>query len=141
MLIVQGRSDIQLILQIIKCTLAIGPLLLGIFVGIYPMIIGSVIVGWFSLVLNSYYSGKKFKYTWWMQLRDIAPSLAIAIIMAIPVYLLSYLPISMYVLLPIQIIVGFVVTIALCEWWKREEYLQLKQIVLENGGKVIHRKK
>ena len=140
MLTVQGRSDIQLILQIIKCALAVGPVLIGIYVGIYSMIIGSVVVGWISLFLNAYYSGKTFRYTWWMQLKDIAPSLLIAFIMAIPVYLISYLPISMYIQLPIQIVVGFVVTIALCEWWKREEYLQLKQIVLDNAGKIIHRR-
>lgn len=140
MLIVQGRSDINLVLQIIKCVLAIGPVLVGIFVGIYPMIISSVIVNWLALLLNSYYSGKKFKYTWWMQLKDIAPSLAIAFMMAIPVFLLSYLPISMYALLPIQIVVGFVVTIALCEWLKREEYLQLKQIVLDYSRKILKRK-
>lgn len=141
MLIVQGRSDINLILQIIKCVLAVGPVLIGVFVGLYPMIICSVAVGWIALILNSYYSGKKFNYTWWMQLKDIAPSLVIAFIMAIPVYLLSFIPISEYVLLPIQIIVGFVVTIALCEWWKREEYIQLKHIVSDNAGKIIHRRK
>lgn len=141
MLTVQGRSDIQLLLQIIKCVMAIGPILLGIYVGIYWMLVGSVITGWIALLLNSYYSGKKFNYTWWMQLRDIAPSLIIAFIMAIPVYLLSYLPISMYALLPIQIIVGFVIAIALCEWWKQEEYLQLKQIVSKYAGRLRNKTK
>lgn len=139
MLIVQGRSDIQLLLQIVKCVLAVGPVLVGVFVGIYPMIISSVIIAWVALLLNAYYSGKKFEYSWWMQLRDIAPSLVIAFTMAIPVYLLSYLPISMYILLPIQIIVGFIVTILLCEWWKRDEYLQLKKIVID-GAKKLKRK-
>lgn len=140
-LIVQGRSDIQLLLQIIKCVLAVGPILVGIYVGIYWMLVSSVIMSWVALLLNTYYSGKKYNYTWWMQLKEILPSLVIASIMAIPVYLLSYVPISEYVLLPIQIFVGFVVTIALCEWWKREEYLQLKQIVLDNAVKIIHRRK
>lgn len=141
MLTVQGRSDIQLVLQIIKCILAIGPILLGVYVGIYPMIIGSVVVGWITLIINAYYSGKKFNYTWWMQLKDIAPSLLISLSMALPVYLLTYLPVSDFIILPIQIIVGAAVTIALCELFKREEYLQLKGIVLEYGGKMIHKNK
>ena len=141
MLTVQGRSDIQLIIQIIKCVLAIGPILLGIYVGIYPMIIGSVVVGWISLIINAYYSGKKFNYTWWMQLKDVVPSLGIAFTMAIPVYLLTFLPISEYIILPIQIIVGFAISILLCELFKREEYLQLKGIVLDYAGKMIHRNK
>lgn len=129
MLTVQGRSDIQLILQIIKCLLAIVPILLGVFIGIYWMLIGSVVTSWIALLLNSYYSGKKFNYKWWMQLKDVLPSLTSALIMAIPVYFLSFLPLSYYIILPIQIVVGFVVAIALCEWRKQEEYLQLKFIV------------
>lgn len=141
MLIVQGRSDIQLILQIIKCILSIGPIVLGIFIDIYWMLVGSVIMGWISLFLNSYYSGKKFHYTWWMQLKDIAPSFLIAFAMAVPVYFLSYLPISIYLIFPIQIIVGFVIIIALCELFKRDEYIQLKGIVLDNVGRILHTKK
>ena len=140
MLFVQGRSDINLLLQIVKCILAIGPILLGVFVGIYWMLIGSVFIGWIALFLNSYYSGKKFNYTWWMQLKDVMPSILIALIMAVPVYLLTYLTISYYAILPFQIIVGFLVTIGLCEWCKLEEYLQLKGIVLQYVGKIKHRK-
>ena len=140
MLTVQGRSDIQLLLQIIKCVLAIGPILLGIYVGIYWMLIGSVITGWIALILNSYYSGKKFNYKWWMQLKDVTPSLLISLFMAVPVYLLTYLPLSYYLILPIQIVVGFFITYLLCEWRKMEEYLLLKGLVIDYAGKIIHRK-
>ena len=75
-----------------------------------------------------------------MQLKDVMPSLVIALIMAIPVYLLTYLPISYYAILPIQIAVGALVTYGLCEWRKQEEYLQLKKIVLKYAGKIIHKK-
>lgn len=139
MLTVQGRSDIQLILQIIKCVLAIGPILLGIFVGFYWMLLASVVCSWFSIILNSYYSGKKFHYTWWMQLKDIAPSVIISIIMAVPVYLLSYLPISYYIILPLQLVVGFVLSIALCEAKQLEEYVELKTIVLAYIYKLSHK--
>lgn len=140
MLTVQGRSDILLVLQIIKIVLGLIPLLLGIFVGVYWMLIGSVFTGWISLILNSYYSGKEFNYTWWMQLKDVMPSIIIAFIMAVPVYLLSYLPVSYFALLPIQIIVGVLLTIGLCEWRKQEEYLQLKDIVFQYVGKFKHRR-
>lgn len=128
MLTVQGRSDIQLTLQIIKCILAIGPILLGIFVGIYWMLAGSVLCGWIALILNSYYSGKKYNYTWWMQLKDVAPSIIISLVMSVPVYLMTYLPLSYFIILPLQIIVGAIVTIVICEWRKQEEYLQIKNI-------------
>ena len=136
MLTVQGRSDIQLVLQIIKCVIAIGPILLGVYVGIYWMLIGSVVCGWISLLLNSYYSGKKFNYTWWMQLKDVAPSLIISLVMAIPVYFFTYLPLSFFVILPLQVIVGTIITIILCEWYKSEEYLQIKTIFVGYAKRI-----
>lgn len=139
MLTVQGRSDIQLLLQIIKCVLSIGPILLGIYVGIYWMLVGSVACGWIALILNSYYSGKNFNYTWWMQLKDVFPSLIISFVMAIPVYLLTYLPVSYYIILPIQVVVGALVTFGMCEWRKQDEYLQLKKIVIDYSKKALHK--
>jgi len=129
MLTVQGRSDIQLVLQIIKCILAVGPILLGLYVGIYWMLAGSVLCSWVSLILNSFYSGKKYHYTWLMQLRDILPSLVISFIMAIPVYLLTFIPLSYYIILPMQIITGGVIIVVLCKVFKLEEYNQIKNIV------------
>ena len=79
MLQVQGRSDILLILQIIKNIIALIPIALGIWVGIYWMLIGSVVTGFFDYFVNSYYSGKKLGYSSWSQLRDIVPSFTIPI--------------------------------------------------------------
>ena len=135
MLTVQGRSDIQLYLQIIKCVLTLVPVLLGVFIGIYWMLVTSVITAFISLILNAYYSGKKLNYTWQMQLKDIAPSFGISLLMAMPVYAISFLSISLYVLLPIQIIVGFFLTVVLCERFKNSEYLQVKEYVLKRNNK------
>ena len=137
MLTVHGRSDIQLILEIIKTIISFIPLLLGIYVGIYWMLWGSVGVSVIGYFLNSYYSGKKLNYSSWMQIRDVLPSLVIAILMALPVYLLSYLPISVFIILPIQIIIGGLVAIVLCELFKKEEYLELKQIVMMRIAKLF----
>ena len=76
-----------------------------------------------------------------MQLKDIAPSLLISVIMASPVYLLSYLPLSYYIILPIQIIVGAGLSIGLCEWMKKEEYIQIKHIVFNYVAKIAQRNK
>jgi len=137
MLQVQGRSDIFLILEIIKKIIAIGPICLGIFVGIEWMLIGSIITGIISFFLNSYYTGKRLHYTSWMQLRDIAPSYAIAFAMALSVYFLKLLPLSYFVILPIQIVIGTCVGWLLCKIWNLSEYNDLKRIIIEkvNGYK------
>lgn len=139
MLQVQGRSDLFLKLEIIKKIIAIGPLLLGIFIDIYLMLIGSVFTGWIAYYLNAYYSGPYLKYSIWEQIKDIMPSFFIALAMALPVYALSYLSVSPFILLPLQIIAGAVLTIAICEITHYPEYLELKQIVL-SGIKKIKKK-
>lgn len=135
MLVVQGRSDIQLLLMIIKCILAIGPIALGIFCGIYWMLVGSVLNGWIVLFLNAYYSGKKFKYTAWNQLKDVIPSFMISFAVAVPVLAISFIPMSYYIKLPIQIVVGAFTAIIICEKTKLDEYKQLKGMLLSTFNK------
>ena len=130
MLQVQGRSDLFLGLEIIKKIIGIGPLMIGAFVGIIPMLCTSVITTIIAFFLNSYYSGKLLGYSSWMQIKDIAPSYGIAIIMALSVFFIKYLPLSFWIILPIQIIVGIVVFFILCRITKCEEYIEIKSIIL-----------
>lgn len=130
MLQVQGRTDIFLYLEIIKKVIAIGPICLGIFVDIYWMLVGSIVTGLLSFFLNSYYTGKELGYTSWMQLKDIAPSYGLASVVALSVYFLKYLPISSWIVLPIQLFVGIGVFFVICETTKMPEYLELKGIVV-----------
>ena len=130
MLQVQGRSDLFLKLEIIKKCIAVLPLLLGIFVDIYWMLGGSVIVGWISYYLNAYYSGPYLNYGVIEQIRDLLPSIALSLGMALIVYLIGYLPLSPYALLPIQIVCGAGIVFLVCEWTHLEEYMQIKQIAL-----------
>lgn len=128
MLQVQGRSDLFLKLEIIKKCVAVIPLLLGIFINIYWMLCGSVVTGIFAYYLNSYYSGKFLNYSMMAQVKDILPSFGIAVITATMAYGVSWLPLSPFILLPLQLFVGAIVTIALCEWTKLEEYKEIKKI-------------
>ena len=137
MLQVQGRTDIFLYLEIIKKILAIGPICIGIFVDIYWMLICSIILGFISFFLNSYYTGKSVGYTSWHQLRDIAPSFGIALIVAISVFFLKYLPLSNWIILPLQIIVGTAVFFSICEATHLPEYLEVKEITVEYLEKIF----
>ena len=132
MLQVQGRSDIFLILEIVKKIIAIGPICLGIFIDIYWMLAGSIVAGIISFFLNSYYTGKKLGYSSWQQLKDVAPSYLIAFAIAASVYFFKFLPLNCYVVLAIQLAVGTAVFFAVCEGWKIEEYVELKGIVIKH---------
>lgn len=139
MLQVQGRSDLFLRLEIIKKCVAVIPLLLGIFIGIYWMLWGSVCTGLFAYYLNSYYSGKFLKYSMLSQIKDILPSFGVAVVMAIVTYAVSLLPLSPFVLLPLQILVGAISTIVLCECLRLEEYKEIKGMALSVLRKITRR--
>ena len=136
MLQVQGRTDIFLYLEIVKKILAVGPLCLGIFVDIYWMLIGSIATGVISFFLNSYYTGKRLGYSSLMQLEDIAPSYGIALLVAGVVYFLKYLPLSYWVILPMQIVVGVTVLYVVCESVKLPEYIEVKGIAFSYQSKL-----
>lgn len=133
---VQGRSDIFLYLEVVKKIISIGPLSLGIFVGIYWMLIGSIFTGIIAFFLNSYYT-KRMGYSSWQQIRDITPSYIVASIIAVSVYFLKYLPWNYFVILSIQIIVGVVVFFVVCEAAKMQEYKELKNICITTIRKKI----
>jgi O-antigen/teichoic acid export membrane protein len=128
MLKVQGRSDLFLSLEIVKKIIAIGPLCLGIFVDIYWMVAGSVVTGFIAFFLNSYYSGKMLGYTSWMQLKDIAPSYGLALLIALSVYFLKFLTLSYWIILPLQIMVGVMVFFVVCKLTKMQEYNEVKGV-------------
>jgi len=50
--------------------------------------------------------------------------------MAIPVYAISFLSWSQFIILPLQIVLGVMLAVYLCELFKRDEYLQLKEIAM-----------
>ena len=135
MLQVQGRSDLFLGLEIIKKIIALAPLFIGAFVGIMPMLWANLAVGVMAYFLNSYYSGRLLGYSSWMQLRDIAPSLAVATVTALSVYFLKFLPLSYWIVLPLQIIIGATVFFTLCRLFKLNEYKEIMDILKKRKKK------
>lgn len=136
MLQVKGRSDKLLILEIIKKTIAIVPLLLGVFVSIYWMLWGSFIAGVIGYVLNSYFSGKYIKYSTWQQFVDILPSLVFGGVVAVVMYSCSFIGLSDIITLIIQIIVCAVLVYALGEITRLEPYVELKSIIASTIKKL-----
>ena len=129
MLQVQGRSDLFLNLEIIKKVIALAPLFIGAFVGIMPMLWTNIVVGIMAYFFNSYYSGRLIGYSSWMQLKDIAPSYTLSIAVALSVYFLKWLPLSYWVVLPLQIIVGSVVFFTICKVFQPSEYKEICEML------------
>ena len=129
MLMVQGRSDLFLKLEIIKKIIGLAPLFIGAFVGIFPMLYTSIVTSIISYFLNSYFPGKLLGYTSWMQLKDISKSFSITFAMAVVVYMLKYIPMSYWIILPLQILVGTSLFILLCRITKIEEFKEMMNMI------------
>ena len=140
MLQVQGRSDLFLILEIVKKVIGIAPLMVCVFVGIREMLIVNVFISIISFFLNSYYTGKSLGYTSWMQLKDVAPSYEIALVTALSVYFFKYLPLSHFIVLPIQLVVGATVVLLICKMTHLQEYGEVKGMMMSYLSKLNRRK-
>jgi O-antigen/teichoic acid export membrane protein len=138
MLQVQGRSDLFLGLEIIKKVIDVGPLVVGALVGIMPMLYTDILATVIAFFLNSHYSGKFLGYSSWMQLKDIASSYAIAIVIALSVFFLKYLPFSFWWILSIQLIVGSVMFFTICKLTKMAEYQEIVGLVMPYLKKCKH---
>ena len=69
----------------------------------------------------------------WEQIKDILPGLGIALIMGVVVVLIGWLlPASYLVTLMVQIIAGALTVFLICESFKHEAYLELKDIAVNH---------
>lgn len=136
MLQVQGRSDLFLGLEVVKKLIGLIPLAVCVFWGIMPMLYVNLAVGVVAYFLNSYYSGRLIGYSSWMQVKDIAPSCLVAAIVAVSVYFVKYIPASYWVILPLQIIMGAVVFMVLCQLTRTSEYIEMKTMLAPYLRKV-----
>lgn len=130
MLQVQGRSDLFLKLEIVKKIIAVGPLLLGIFIDIDWMLWGSLVTSIIAYFLNARYSGALIGYSIKAQVMDILPSFGIAAVMAACVSPLSLLDLRSIWILLVQLCAGAAIVIGLCEAFRLPEYLEIKGIAL-----------
>jgi O-antigen/teichoic acid export membrane protein len=139
MLMVLGRSDLLLRLEIIKKALAVPIIVIGIIWGIKAMIIGMILLTLISYYLNSYWSGRLIGYSIIEQIKDILPSFILALVISSFVFaeqmliILPSLP-----LLIIQLLSGAILTFSICEVIHFKDYHYIKEIVLE---KILMQKK
>ena len=132
MLLVLGRSDLLLKLEVIKKIIAIPTIIIGILFGIKMMIVGMMVNTLIAYYLNSYWSGVKIGYSFKQQVKDILPSFFLALTMAVLVYLLGeLLPFSYPIKLVIQIVFGGIFVLVISEITKFRDYVFAKELILD----------
>lgn len=72
---VKGRSDLFLKLEIYKKLIGIAIIIATVPLGLQAMCYGAILSSILSLVINTYYTGKLINVGFFMQLRDLTPTL------------------------------------------------------------------
>ncbi len=106
-----GRSDIYLVLEVIKKIMGIGMLIVALTCFDTPIAIAmtGVISGAVSSFINAFPSKKLVGYSYFEQIKDVLPSLVISLVMCGAVLLLGELPINTFALLILQIVCGIAI--------------------------------
>ena len=133
---VKGRSDLFLKLEIIKKVIGITVLLITLNFGIIWMCIGSVFCSLIALFINTHYTGQLLKLTFWVQMKDLFPSLIASLLMGISVYLLASPINNDYVEILVGITVGFIVYYLISRLVHFKELGYLQELIKNN---IFHR--
>jgi O-antigen/teichoic acid export membrane protein len=88
MLLVLGRSDLSLRLEVIKKIVIAISIIVGLQFGLYGLVISEVVASYINLGINAHYSKKYLHYSLWEQVGDILPTIAISLLTGALVFLL-----------------------------------------------------
>lgn len=127
---VKGRSDLFLKLEIIKKIIAIGPIFIGIFYGIEWMLLGRVFASFIAYFLNSYYSANLISYPTKEQLKDVLPTFVVSLVVAAVMWSITFIEISIYIQLPLQVMVGILLAAFIYERLQLPEYIEVKRLAM-----------
>ena len=119
-----GRSDLFLILEIIKKAVGLVVTFSTIWFGVLVMAYSLLFTSVLSQIINSWPNKKLMNYSYLEQLKDILPGILLAAFMGCCVKLIEFLPfgLPLVVTLILQVIVGATIYILLSKLFKLESF-------------------
>lgn len=122
---VKGRSDLFLRLEIIKKIMGVCILCISVPLGIIAMCYFNILSSLISLFINTYYTGKLINVGFFKQIRDVAPTLILSMVMwVIVMFAIHFIP-NIYIQLPIGILIGATIYLAGSYFFK---FPELKEV-------------
>lgn len=124
-----GRSDLFLVLEIIKKAMNLAIILTTMWFGVFWLAVGSIISSVISQVINSWPNRKLLNYTYLEQIKDILPSLGLSLGMGIAVYCITFLQLPNWLTLLIQIPLGVVIYVVGAKLFRFESFTYCLNII------------
>ena len=127
LLMIKGRSDLFLKLEIIKKIVGICILCVSVPLGIVAMCYFGIISSIISLIINTYYTGKLIHVGFFKQMRDIAPTLLLSMVMWVIVLTVIHFIPNIYIQLVVGILIGATIYLAGSYFFK---FPELKEVLV-----------
>lgn len=126
---VKGRSDLFLKLEIIKKIIGVAILCITVPIGLVAMCIGGIFSSILCLAVNTHYTGKLINVGFWLQMRDLLPTLLLSLAMGAVVFLSVWFISGNLLKLIVGVVVGVVFYILVARFFKMEELSDLLSLV------------
>ena len=129
---VKGRSDLYLRLEIIKRIVSITIMLIALPFGVIYLCLSLIGYSIFAFFVNTYYTGKLFHLSCWLQLQDMSKYLFASIAVCLPTFMLTF-----FTVIPnwLTIIIGCVFSLTLYYFLLRKDD-QMKELIKIVKGAV-----
>ena len=131
-----GRSDLFLKLEIIKKLIGISLLVFtmnhGVMAMAYSLLIGNVL----AQIVNAWPNKRLLEYSYLEQLKDIFPSVFLALVMGICVWCIELLGMNVVVTLVLQVCVGVLIYLTGSIILKNDSFYYLWNIIKTIFGKI-----
>jgi O-antigen/teichoic acid export membrane protein len=128
-----GRSEIFLKLEVLKKILGVGILLISLPYGVIAIAWGTLLSGILSSFINAFPNRQLLSYRYEEQVRDILPSLGLALVMSAAVALLPRLGLTPLPTLILQVFTGVVVYVGLAALLRLECFFYVLQLIRTRG--------
>ncbi|MBQ3386183.1 MAG: oligosaccharide flippase family protein [Eggerthellaceae bacterium] len=126
-----GRSDIFFKLELIKKAIAIAIVFIAAPFGVMPLAISTVVYSLIATFINAWPNRKLLNYPYLQQVRDVAPSFLLSLVMGIIVYFIVIPGLPLWLNLIIQIIAGVAIYVGASVALKLEDWRYLKETAAE----------
>lgn len=135
LLMVKGRSDLFLRLEIIKKVLGVVILGITIPLGLLAMCYGGVVSSILCLFINTYYTGKLINVGFMRQMKDLTPTLLYSMIMSSAIYFAIFMLSSYYMKIIVGVVVGFLSYFIISKLTNSVDYVFLLDLIEQNVPK------
>lgn len=124
-----GRSDLFLILEIIKKAVGIIAIISTMWISVKAMAYSMFVTSVASQIINSWPNKKLLNYSYPEQLKDMLPQITLSLVMGAAVYCVQFIGLNDIFTLLIQIPVGIIMYVVFSKMFKIDSFMYITDII------------